>query len=225
MNRRQFFSLGVRMAGAMGVAVTANHGESKAWAGDAPAEDSPAIDTAVVLEEVQAEAYLAMLDGRYADALDWSKTNLVATDTPQSLNSRLDGKPAVERGDPDAVWLEGNAHVVAALRARRRKAARDLPTFYGDLATASEYQSHIILAQSELGQGQTINGVAIPDGPGVVAASSTPEPGSPTSRMLPRRHVVVLDRHIGGQPVPVVSLRQSWKRGDRASKSPAPVGQ
>jgi hypothetical protein len=62
--------------------------------------------------------------------------------------------------------------MVAALRARRRKAARDLPTFYGDLATASEYQSHIILAQSELGQGQTINGVAIPDGSGVVAASS-----------------------------------------------------
>ena len=53
--------------------------------------DGKTIDTAVVLEEVQSEAYLAMLDARYADALDWSKTNLVGTDTPQSLNSRLTG--------------------------------------------------------------------------------------------------------------------------------------
>jgi hypothetical protein len=154
--------------------------------------DGKTIDTAVVLEEVQSEAYLAMLDARYADALDWSKTNLVGTDTPQSLNSRLTGNlrftgpsfsdvgrratepsgPSDPLPDPDAVWFEGNGHMVAALRARRRKAARDLPTFNGDLATASEYQSHIILAQSELGQGQTINGVAIPDQSGVVAASS-----------------------------------------------------
>ena len=32
------------MAGAIGVGVTANHGESKAWAGDTPADDSPASD-------------------------------------------------------------------------------------------------------------------------------------------------------------------------------------
>jgi hypothetical protein len=44
MNRRQFFGLGIRMAGAVGVAVTASRGEPKAWAEDAPPEDSTASD-------------------------------------------------------------------------------------------------------------------------------------------------------------------------------------
>ena len=45
MNRRQFFSLGVKMAGAIGVGVTTNHGESKAWAGDFPTEDGLTSDS------------------------------------------------------------------------------------------------------------------------------------------------------------------------------------
>ena len=155
--------------------------------------DGTTINTTPVLEEVQSESYLALLDHRYADALDWDKTNLLATDTPQSPhasftgNLRLSGvtfsdvsRRATERAnptdplpDPDAVWFEGTAHMVAALLARRRGARRDLPTFHGDVATASEYLSHIILAQTELGRGQAFNGVPIPDGSGVVAASST----------------------------------------------------
>ncbi len=179
--------------------------------------DGKTIDTAVVLEEVQSEAYLAMLDGRYAASLDWSKTNLIATDTPQSLNSSLTGnlrlsgvtfadvsRRATERAgaadplpDPDAVWLEGNGHMVAALRARRRKAARDLPTFYGDLATAAEYQSHIILAQSELGRGQTINKLAIPNGSGVVAASSVLNTGTGFS-YFPNIHLAATSWYLIG---------------------------
>ncbi len=154
--------------------------------------DGKTIDTAVVLEEVQSESYLSLLDRRYEDALDWTKTNLIATDTPQCLNSSLTGnlrlsgvsfssvsRRATERAnptdplpDPDAVWLEGTAHMAAALLARRRGSRHDLPTFHGDVATASEYMSQIILAQSALGLGQKINGLAIPDGSGVVAASS-----------------------------------------------------
>lgn len=166
------------------------------------------IDTAPVLEEVQSESYLALLDHRYADALDWTKTNLVATDTPQSLhasftgNLRLTGvsfsdvsRRATERAgasdplpDPDAVWLEGTAHMVAALLARGRPAGRDLPSFHGDVATASEYGSHIILAQRELGRGQTVNGLAIPDASGVVAASSVLNSGTGFS-YYPNLHI------------------------------------
>jgi hypothetical protein len=154
--------------------------------------DGKTIDTAVVLEEVQSEGYLALLDQRYEDALDWTKTNLIGTDTPQSLNTMLTGnlrlsgvsfsnvgRHATEKAspsdplpDPDAVWFEGTAHMAAALRARRLKAGRDLPTFHGDLATASEYSAQIMLAQAALGRGQTVNGLAAPDGAGVVAASS-----------------------------------------------------
>jgi hypothetical protein len=160
--------------------------------------DGETIDTTPVLEEVQSEGYLALLDRRYAAALDWTKTNLVATDTPQSLhasftgNLRLSGvtfsdvsRRSTERAnasdqlpDPDAVWLEGTAHMAAALLARRRGARRDLPTFHGDGATASEYVGHIILAQTELGRGHSVNGLAIPDRSGVVAASSVLNTGT-----------------------------------------------
>ena len=154
--------------------------------------DGITIDTTVVLEEVQSESYLALLDRRYGDALDWTKTNLIATDTAQSLNSSLTGnlrlsgvsfsdvsRHATKRAnsgdplpDPDAVWFEGTAHMAAALLARRRRARNDLPTFRGDVATALEYSSQIMLAQTELGRSQTVNGLAVPDGSGVVAASS-----------------------------------------------------
>ncbi len=160
--------------------------------------DGETIDTTPVLEEVQSEGYLALLDPRYASALDWTKTNLITTDTPQSLHAGLTGnvrlsgvtfsdvsRRATERAnpsdqlpDPDAVWFEGTAHMAAALRARRRGARRDLPTFHGDVATASEYESHIILGQAELGRGQTVNGLAIPDASGVVAASSVLNTGT-----------------------------------------------
>jgi hypothetical protein len=73
--------------------------------------------------------------------------------------------------DPDAVWLTGNAQLAAALRARGRDAA-DLPTFHGDLATAADYLANVALAQTALSTGQTVGGVVIPDGIGVVQASS-----------------------------------------------------
>lgn len=154
--------------------------------------DGTTIDTEPVLEEVQSESHLALREPRYADALDWAKTNLATTDTPQSLHASFTGRlrlsgvtfsdvsrrateppqPTDPLPDPDAVWFEGTAHMAAALLARRRGPFRDLPTFHGDLATAAEYVSHIALAQAELGRGQRVNGLAIPDGRGVVAASS-----------------------------------------------------
>ena len=68
------------------------------------------------------------------------------------------------------MWFEGTSQRAAALLARRWIFG-DLPTFHGDLATAAEYFSHIELGQAELSRGQTVNGIAIPDGTGVTATS------------------------------------------------------
>jgi hypothetical protein len=170
--------------------------------------DGKTVDPSPVLEEVQSEAYLALADERYADALDWVKTNLVATDAPQSRHSGLSGflrltgvtfsdvsrrligraGPSDPPPDPDAIWLEGTAHMVAALLARGRGPLLDLPTFHGDEATASEYAGMIALAQSELGRGQAVNGIAVPDGSGVVAASSVLNTGTGFS-YFPNLHI------------------------------------
>ena len=73
--------------------------------------------------------------------------------------------------DPDAVWFTGTAQLAAALRARRDNVT-DLPTFHGDSATALEYLTHIALAQAALSREQKVGDVVIPDGMGVVQASS-----------------------------------------------------
>ena len=157
------------------------------WVGS---NDGSTIVKDVVAEDVQSWSFLALRDQRYAAALDWAKTNLATTDTPQSLNSRLKGnlrlsgvsfsttsRHATEPSsafdpppDPDAVWFEGTSQLAAALLARRWASA-DLPTFHGDLLTAGECLSHIELAQAELARGHLVNGIAIPDGMGVVATS------------------------------------------------------
>lgn len=62
--------------------------------------------------------------------------------------------------------------MAAALLARKLPPNRDLPTFYGDVTTALTYLDNIRWAQDTLGKGQTVGGKAIPDGNGVVAASS-----------------------------------------------------
>lgn len=153
--------------------------------------DGKTVNDGILAVDVQAWSYLALLDRRYAVGLDWGKTNMATTDTPQSLNSSLKGNlclsgvaftdvgrrateppnPSDPPPDPDAVWFTGTAQLAAALRARRHNVA-DLPTFHGDFGTALEYVTHIALAQAALSRGQTVGGVIIPDGMGVVQASS-----------------------------------------------------
>jgi hypothetical protein len=153
--------------------------------------DGKTINADILAVDVQVWSYLALLDERYGAGLDWGKTQMATTDTPLSLNSSLRGNlrlsgvgytdvgrraiepatPSDPPPDPDAVWLTGNAQMAAALRARRYNAT-DLPTFRGDFATAAEYLAHIALAQAALSRGQTVGGVVIPDGIGVVEASS-----------------------------------------------------
>ena len=133
--------------------------------------------------DVQTWSWLAARQSRYAEALDWARTNLAVTDTPQRTNSELTGNYAVSgvafgsgslkadtekpidkwHGNPDsgAVWFEGTAQLALALRDRDGRGDRD---------KANELMAAISSAQSQLGQGQTYNGKAIPGG--IVAASS-----------------------------------------------------
>ena len=177
--------------------------------------DGVTIDKSIVLEEVQSQGYLALLDDKYEAALDWTKTNVIATDTPQSLNSNLKGnlrvsgvtfsdlsRRATERSgtfdplpDPDGVWFEGNGHMAAALLERRRRPRHDLPTFYGDLNTAWDYTNQTILAQTELGRNQTLNGLAIPENSGVVAGSSVLNTGTGFS-YFPNVHLAGTAWHL-----------------------------
>lgn len=177
--------------------------------------DGVTIDKSIVLEEVQSEGYLALLDDKYEAALDWTKTNLIATDTPQSLNSNLEGnlrvsgvtfsdlsRRATDRSgtfdplpDPDGVWFEGNGHLAAALLARRRRPRHDLPTFYGDINTAWDYTNQVVLAQTELGRNQAINGLAIPESSGVVAGSSVLNTGTGFS-YFPNVHLAATAWHV-----------------------------
>lgn len=153
--------------------------------------DGKTVNDSILAVDVQAWSYLALLDQQYAAGLDWGKTNMATTDTPQSLNSGLKGNirlsgvaftdvgrratepasPSDPPPDPDAVWFTGTAQLAAALRARGRNVT-DLPTFHGDFATALEYLTHIALAQAALPRGQMVGDVVIPDGMGVVQTSS-----------------------------------------------------
>lgn len=133
--------------------------------------------------DVQTWAWLAARPSRYAEMLDWAATNLAVTDTPVRKNSALTGNlklsgvafgtgslladPNVDidpwNGKPDdaAVWFEGTAQLVLALRDRHRGR---------DELDAEDLLSEIRTAQRELGQGQKFGGKVIPGG--IVAASS-----------------------------------------------------
>jgi hypothetical protein len=86
------------------------------------------------------------------------------------------------------VWLEGTGHLAAALLDRGLSAAKDLPGFKGDVDTARVLLDQIRVAQQTQGKGQTVGGHAIPDGEGVVAASSVLNTGFGFT-FNPNRHI------------------------------------
>lgn len=153
-------------------------------------------NTTTVATNVETLSYLVLGDARYGAGLDWAKTNLATTDTPQAPHSSLSGtfriggvsftsgsrhpvQPATDpQPDPDAVWFEGNSQLAAALLVRKLGPGHDLPGFRGDLATASSLLGKVALIQSAEARrhftlAQTVNGAPAPDGTGVVSASST----------------------------------------------------
>lgn len=153
-------------------------------------------NTTTVATNVETLSYLVLRTAPYGAGLDWAKTNLATTDTPQAPHSNLSGtfrvsgvsftsgsrhpvQPASDpQPDPDAVWFEGNSQLAAALRVRQRGPDGDLPGFYGDVATAAALLEQVALIQSAAARShfalaQTVNGAAGPDGAGVLSASST----------------------------------------------------
>ena len=161
--------------------------------------DGATINTNPIPEDVNTWSFLALQDETFAVSVDWAKTNLAVTDTPQSFNNSVAGNkvrisgisytnfaqhPPIANNDfvasdpfstppnPNSVWLEGTAHVAAALRARNLPAGRDLPGFSGDRNTAGFLLQNILGAQATQGAGQTCAGQPLPPGAGVTAASS-----------------------------------------------------
>jgi hypothetical protein len=161
--------------------------------------DGATINTNPIPEDVNTWSFLAFQDTALAGSVDWAKTNLAVTDTPQSFNNSVAGNkvrvsgisftnfaqhPPVVNDDfspsdpfstppnPNSVWLEGTAHVAAALRARNLPAELDLPGFSGDRNTASFLLLNILGAQATQGAGQTCGGKPLLPGTGVPAASS-----------------------------------------------------
>ena len=175
-------------------------------------------------EDVQDWSFQAFLNPGHAASIDWCKTNLAVTDTPQTYNSNLvpafsnnltgnirisgvsfatqsmrpplaeteaaestcfiaPSDPFSNQPSPSAVWLEGTAHLAAALLSRRLPQNRDIDGFNGDVDTARVLLDNIRVAQNNLGRGQHVGGgqpiiglrrpaQAIPDGLGVIAATS-----------------------------------------------------
>ncbi len=170
--------------------------------------DGATINRDNIPADTQTWSYMALLDDQFADSIDWAKTNLATTDTPQTINSRLTGNIRIqgssyaslsmralapssefdEPPDPNAVWLEGSAHLAASLSARRQSSRHDIDGFDGDRETARFLLDNIALAQEKLGQGQTVGGRALPDAQGVVASTSVVNTGFGFS-FYPNRHV------------------------------------
>jgi hypothetical protein len=161
--------------------------------------DGATINTNPIPEDVNTWSFLALEDETLAASVDWAKTNLAVTDTPQSFNNSVAGNkvrisgitytnfaqhPPIVNNDfvpsdpfstppnPNCVWLEGTAHVAAALRARNLPAELDLPGFSGDRNTASFLLLNILGAQATQGAGQSCAGRLLPPGTGIPAASS-----------------------------------------------------
>ena len=79
--------------------------------------------------------------------------------------------------DPNAVWLEGTSHTIAALMAREIAGAGSLANRLHDLQNALKFVNTCETAQAQLGAGQTVNGKAIPLGLGLVASTSVMDTG------------------------------------------------
>jgi hypothetical protein len=147
--------------------------------------------------DTQTWSFMSLRDDLFATSIDWAKTNLATTDTPQTINSRLTGNIRIngssyaslslrslapssqfdQAPDPNGVWLEGTAHLAAALLDRKLGRGRDIDGFDGDEKTARILLDNIELAQERLGRDQTIGGRALAGRQGVVAASSVVNTG------------------------------------------------
>ncbi len=151
--------------------------------------DQVSINYYPVPEDCQTWSYLAMLNNQYKQTIDWALAHLQTTDTATAPHSSLTGSQSFTGMvfdsaslnttvfDPNAVWLEGTAHMIAALLARTVAGADNLHGRKRDFDQALKLVNTCEKAQEELGAGQTVNGSAIPLGVGLVAATSVMDTG------------------------------------------------
>jgi hypothetical protein len=153
--------------------------------------DQITINPSPIPEDCQTWSYLALLDNRFKHTIDWAIANLQATDTTASPHTSLTGSdsfagmifdtaslaPTIPGSDPNAVWLEGTSHTIAALIARSVAGADSVRDRVKDLQAAVEFVDTCEAAQAQLGEGQTVNGATIPLGQGLVASTSQMDTG------------------------------------------------
>ncbi len=151
--------------------------------------DQITINTSPIPEDVQTWSYMALLNNEHKVTIDWALRHLEATDTAAAPHSSLTGSQSI-RGlvfdtaslsttadDPQAVWLEGTGHMIAALVARVLRGQDSLHNIYNDISTAISLVQQSVHAQEQLGVGKTAGGKAIPQGEGLVAATSVMDTG------------------------------------------------
>lgn len=177
--------------------------------------DGVTINRENIPADTQTWSFLALREDLFASSIDWAKTNLATTDTPQTINSRLTGNIRIQGSsyatigmrsftsssqfdqapDPNAVWLEGSAHLAGALLDRKLPRGRDLDGFDGDIETARMLLDNIRVAQERLGHGQTVGRKILPDGQGVVASTSVLNTGFGFS-FYPHRHLAATSWYL-----------------------------
>lgn len=186
--------------------------------GGLPGEDPNSINLKTVPEDVQTWPYLALADRRYAVALDWVRWKLATTDrggdpalSEVPPDRRISGvafgdtsksatglvPESTRRNNRNAVWLEGNSHLAAALLARGRadndddRNGRQPDRWHravGDRQRAVHYLLEAVVAQNILGGGQTVGLTTDPAGGRL---SNPGEGGTWTGTPLPARCGIV----------------------------------
>jgi hypothetical protein len=153
--------------------------------------DQITVNPSPIPEDCQTWSYLALLDNRFKHTIDWALANLRTTDTAASAHTSLSGSesftgmafdtaslaPTIPGSDPNAVWLEGTSHTIAALIARSIAGADSVRDRVQDLQAAVRFVDTCETAEAQLGAGQTVNGAAIPLGLGLVASTSQMDTG------------------------------------------------
>jgi hypothetical protein len=159
--------------------------------GGRPEEDPNLINQGIIPEDVQTWANLALRERRYYPANDWVVRNLWNTDS--GAGSQLPDGVSISgvtfsdqakiltgivpngdtANDRNAVWLEGNSHLAAALLDRCGS---------GDQGLARQLLRQTVIAQEKVGAGQTVGRTADPNGGRL---SNPGEGGSFTGAVLP----------------------------------------
>lgn len=147
--------------------------------------DGATINTSPIPEDTQTWSYMATLRTQTQGTINWALANLQTTDPApygggsQSITGLVFDTASLTTttADRHAVWLEGTAHTAAALVARVLNGGQNVSALHADITEAQALLTQCVKAQQILGAGKTVNGKAIPQGLGLVAATNTLDTG------------------------------------------------